>query len=168
MARARYLATQAREPARHYEHREVGYNYRMSNLLAGLGLSQLSDLPRRIAARRVHYEAYQAAFADSGTVEMMPLVDPGAANYWLSCLTFRDPGGQALRDRVIACLEAADIEARPLWKPMHLQPVFKDCPCFGGAVSADLFARGLCLPSGSALSPSEREQVIAAVLEQLP
>lgn len=165
MARARYLSAQAREPVLHYEHKEIGYNYRLSNVLAGLGLSQFFDLPRRIAVRRAHYEAYAAAFSGKEGVEMMPLTDPDAVNYWLSCMTL--PKVPGLRDRVIQALEAQDIEARPLWKPLHCQPVFRENIYYGGHVAEDLFERGLCLPSGSGMTESERERVINVVLTQL-
>lgn len=161
--RARYLSAQAREPALHYEHKEVGYNYRLSNLLAGLGTSQLADLERRIRLRRAHFEAYEAAFKGIDGITMMPLADREAGNYWLSCLTLDFPEGA--RDRIIAALEDQDIEARPLWKPMHLQPVFAANTCFGGAVSGDLFARGLCLPSGSGMTEADRDRVIAVFLD---
>ncbi|MFP4157489.1 MAG: DegT/DnrJ/EryC1/StrS family aminotransferase [Opitutales bacterium] len=161
--RARYLASQAREPCAHYEHREVGFNYRMSNVLAGLGCSQLADLERRIAAKRAHFEAYAEALEDIEGLSMMPLADPEGANYWLTCLTLAAPLDGDSRDRLLRAFDAADIEARPLWKPLHLQPVFRDSAYYGGGVCADLFERGLCLPSGSALSEAERGRVIDVV-----
>lgn len=161
MQRARYLSAQAREPLLHYEHKEVGYNYRLSNLLAGLGTSQLADLERRIRLRKAHFEAYAGAFQSIDGVTMMPLAEPEACNYWLSCLTLDYPEGA--RDRVIDALEAQDIEARPLWKPMHLQPVFSEASIYGGRVSADLFERGLCLPSGTGMLEEDRDRVIAIV-----
>ncbi|MFU8848712.1 MAG: DegT/DnrJ/EryC1/StrS family aminotransferase [Opitutales bacterium] len=163
--RARYLSAQAREPVLHYEHREIGYNYRLSNVLAGLGLSQFADLDRRIAARRGHFEAYAAAFEGLDGIDMMPMPQPEEANYWLSCVTLS--GGATMRDRLIARLEAEAIEARPVWKPLHQQPVFRGCLCYGGAVAEGIFERGLCLPSGSAMSEAARQRVIdlvAAVL----
>lgn len=165
MDRARYFSTQAREPVLHYEHKEIGYNYRMSNVLAGLGLSQFSDLDRRIANKRKHFEAYADAFADLDAVEMMPLAEPDGANYWLSCLTLS--GGAEQRDRVLAALEAEDIEARPLWKPLHLQPVFRDKPFYGSSVAADLFERGICLPSGSGMSGSDRSRVAEIIRREV-
>lgn len=159
--RARYLSAQAREPVVHYEHKEIGYNYRMSNVLAGLGLSQYADLKRRIAAKRAHFEAYGAAFKDLEGIAMMPIQAPDSANYWLTCLTLS--GGAPQRDRLIAALEAEDIEARPIWKPLHLQPVFNAKPCYGGAVAETLFEEGLCLPSGSGMSKDERQRVVNVV-----
>lgn len=163
--RARFLSSQAREPVLHYEHKEVGYNYRMSNVLAGLGLSQFSDLGRKIAVKRKHFEAYAAAFDEVDGVGMMPIKAPDQVNYWLSCVTLEK--GFEARDRLILALEAADIEARPVWKPLHLQPVFQGKLCYGGSVAAELFNVGLCLPSGSGMSATEREQVIEVVLKSL-
>jgi len=163
--RARYLSAQAREPVLHYEHKEVGYNYRMSNVLAGLGLSQYTDLERRVAAKRAHFEAYRAAFDTVEGIEMMPIQDPDGANYWLSCVTLS--GGASQRDRLIAALEAESIEARPIWKPLHLQPVFQSCCCYGGRVAETLFEQGLCLPSGSGMSAQERQRVIDIVADCL-
>ncbi|PXA03925.1 pyridoxal phosphate-dependent aminotransferase [Coraliomargarita sinensis] len=165
LSRARYLSAQAREPVLHYEHREVGYNYRMSNVLAGLGLSQFSDLKRRISAKRAHFEAYKAAFDKYQNVAMMPIQEPDEANYWLSCLTLS--GGVSQRDALIAALETEDIEARPVWKPLHLQPVFDGCVCYGGQVAESLFAQGICLPSGSGMSGAERQRVIDAIISFL-
>ena len=164
--RARYLAAQAREPVLHYEHKAIGYNYRMSNVLASLGASQFADLDRRIAARRAHFEAYSEALGRLPGLAMMPLSEPEGANYWLTCLTI-DPGAGQRRDAVIAALEAEKIEARPLWKPLHQQPVFADKFCYGGAVAGQLFERGLCLPSGSAMKAEDRERVIQTVTRTL-
>ncbi|MGB0413176.1 MAG: DegT/DnrJ/EryC1/StrS family aminotransferase [Coraliomargarita sp.] len=160
---ALYLATQAREPVLHYEHQEVGFNYRMSNMLAGLGQSQLEDLPRRIKARHQHFEAYTTAFSRIDAIEMMPISAHGEANYWLSCFTINSTSEGPTRDQVIQALADADIEARPLWKPMHQQPIYEDCVVYGGAVAADLFERGLCLPSGSSMTESDRARVIETV-----
>lgn len=161
--KARYLSTQAREPVAHYEHRAVGYNYRLSNVLAGLGLSQLEDLERRVAVKRGHFDAYREVLGALPGVEFMPISAEGCANYWLTCLTIDPEKSGTSRDAIIAALEAADIEARPLWKPLHLQPVFKDCESIGGAYAEALFADGLCLPSGSQMSSDERSKVVAIV-----
>ncbi len=165
--RARYLATQAREPVAHYEHQAIGYNYRMSNVLAGLGNSQLADLDRRIQARRAHFDAYHAALAHLPGIEFMPIAEPDAANYWLTCLTIDPAVSGSSRDQALAALAATDIEARPLWKPLHLQPVFKDSAYLGGTFAAQLFERGLCLPSGSNMTIAERQQVIDTLLAAL-
>ncbi len=161
--RARYLATQAREPVTHYEHKAIGYNYRMSNLLAGLGNSQLADLDRRVATRRAHFEAYKSALSDLPGVRFMPIADPDGANYWLTCFTLNPAEHPITRDPLLAALENADIEARPLWKPLHLQPIYKNKVCFGGELAADLFERGICLPSGSGMSGHERQRVIDTI-----
>jgi len=161
--RALFLSTQAKEPVAHYEHREVGYNYRMSNVLAGLGLSQLDDLERRIAVKRAHFEAYRDALGELPGVAFMPIVDPDAANYWLTCLTVEPVAGGSSRDQIIEALADADVEARPLWKPLHMQPVFQDCASIGGDCAEGLFANGLCLPSGSAMGAEDRSKVIEIV-----
>lgn len=161
-AESLYLATQAREPVTHYEHKAIGYNYRMSNLLAGLGSSQLEDLDRRIATRRKHFEAYSEALGDITGIEFMPIFDPEAVNYWLSCLIIEPTAGRS-RDDLIDALEQQDIEARPLWKPLHLQPVFAELRCYGGPVSEKLFEQGICLPSGSSMTITERDRVITAI-----
>lgn len=158
--KAAYLATQAREPVAHYEHKEIGYNYRMSNVLAGLGLSQFEDLDRRIAAKRAHFEGYAEAFKNVPGIAMMPVTDAESVNHWLSCILVDGVGS---RDKIIAALEAEDIEARPLWKPMHLQPVFEAKTFYGTDVSKKLFESGVCLPSGSAMSADDREKVISTV-----
>ncbi|MEN8735466.1 MAG: DegT/DnrJ/EryC1/StrS family aminotransferase [Lentimonas sp.] len=160
---ARYLATQAREPVAHYEHKAVGYNYRMSNVLAGLGSSQLSDLPRRIAARKAHFEAYSAALEDIGGVSMMPVSLKCENNYWLSCFIVDQDVSGVGRDVILSALSAADIEARPVWKPLHLQPVFGHCRVYAGSCSQRIFEQGVCLPSGSTLSIEDRGQVIEII-----
>jgi pyridoxal phosphate-dependent aminotransferase EpsN len=158
--RARFLATQARDPAPHYEHSEIGYNYRMSNLLAALGRSQLADLRRRVEIKRAHNAAYREALSDLPGVTFMPEGDDSFSTFWLSCLTIDPEAASADREQVRLHLESMDIESRPAWKPMHLQPVFADCKTYGGDVSERLFANGLCLPSGSSLGEVDRQRVI--------
>jgi dTDP-4-amino-4,6-dideoxygalactose transaminase len=160
---ARHLATQAREPVPHYEHRTVGYNYRLSNLLAALGRGQLQRLGEMIEARHATNRYYRAALGHLPGLTFAPVAGYGTPNWWLTCVLVDSEAFGADRDRIIAALAAADIEARPTWKPMHLQPVFRDCVMRGGAVSADLFRRGLCLPSGSALTDHDRARVVSAV-----
>ncbi|MGH8913631.1 MAG: DegT/DnrJ/EryC1/StrS family aminotransferase [Acidimicrobiia bacterium] len=164
-SRSRWLATQAREPAPHYEHREIGYNYRLSNLLAGLGRSQLADLERRVAARRDHNRFYREAFADLPGVGFMPELPGGRSTFWLTCLTVDPLAAGVDREQIRLHLETLDIEARPVWKPMHLQPVFAENEFFGGKVSEQLFTNGLCLPSGSTLTTDDRDRVVAGLLE---
>jgi dTDP-4-amino-4,6-dideoxygalactose transaminase len=160
---ARYLATQAREPVPHYEHRAVGYNYRLSNLLAAVGRGQVQRLGDLIAARRETARHYRAALGDLPGLEFMPVAAYGTPNWWLTCLLVDADRFGAGRDEIVARLAAYDIEARPTWKPMHLQPVFQGYPVLGGAVSADLFRRGLCLPSGSSLTAHDRQRVVDAI-----
>ncbi len=163
--RATFLATQARDAAPHYEHSTLGYNYRLSNLLAALGRSQLADLERRVEARRSHNHAYRAALADIPGVEFMPELDGGRSTFWLTTLTFDAAQSGVDRETVRRHLVDRGIEARPVWKPMHLQPLYAECATIGGAVSADLFERGLCLPSGSTMGDADRERVISGVRE---
>ena len=160
---ARWLATQARDPAPHYEHSSIGYNYRLSNLLAALGRSQLADLERRVEKRRHHNDFYRQALGDLPGVAFMPEGDGCRSTFWLTCVTIDSAEAGTDREQVRVHLESLDIEARPVWKPMHLQPVFSGCAAFGGAVAADLFEHGLCLPSGSNLSDEDRERVVAGV-----
>jgi dTDP-4-amino-4,6-dideoxygalactose transaminase len=158
--RARYLATQARDPFPHYEHSVIGYNYRLSNLLAALGRGQLLGLDSRIRRRRAIDAAYRTALADVAGIEFMPVADYGEPNWWLTCITV-DPGAfGADREQIRMALEAEDIEARPTWKPLHLQPVFAGAPTVGGSACAAVFDRGLCLPTGSALAPDDQARVV--------
>jgi dTDP-4-amino-4,6-dideoxygalactose transaminase len=163
--RVRHLASQARDPAPHYEHSETGFNYRLSNLLAALGRAQLAGLAGKIAKRRAIRAAYETALGVLPGLSFLPEAPYGRSNAWLTCLTIDAPAFGATREQVRLHLESQDIEARPVWKPMHLQPVFRDCRVLGGAVSARLFEAGLCLPSGSSLTAREQAAVIAAVAE---
>ena len=165
--RARFLATQARDPAPHYEHTTIGFNYRLSGLLAALGRAQLRGLPEKVAARRANFAFYQEQLGGIPGLEFMPEAPYGRATRWLTCLTLDPARAGADREAVRQHLAAQDIEARPVWKPMHLQPVFQGCRAVGGQVAADLFARGLCLPSGSSLSESDRARVLRGVLQAL-
>lgn len=162
--RARFLATQARDPAPHYEHSTIGNNYRLSNLLAAVGRGQLQVLDERVALRRENYRRYAEAFAQVDGITMMPLAEEGVPNCWLTCVTIDAARFGASNDQVRERLTSEDIEARPVWKPMHLQPVFRDCRSRGGAVAEDLFAHGLCLPSGSSLTEEDRQRVIDSVM----
>lgn len=162
-ARTRYLATQARQPAVHYEHTEVGYNYRMSNLLAALGRAQLTRLDAMIGRRGEMRERYRELFAQVDGVSIFGGVNDSEDNYWLTSIVI-DPGltGWAAADLSAALLED-NIESRPLWKPMHLQPVFADAPAVTNGASQSLFESGLTLPSGSALNDAEIARVLGAV-----
>lgn len=163
--RARFLATQARDPAPYYQHTEIGYNYRMSNLLAALGRSQLADLDRRVEVRRRHNAAYREALADLPGVDFMPEAADSRSTFWLTCLTIDPEVAGVHREDVRLRLESLDIESRPVWKPMHLQPVFAGCEAYGGDVAAHLFGNGLCLPSGSSMTEGDRQRVIGGFRE---
>ena len=162
--RARYFATQARQPAPHYEHLDVGYNYRLSNLLAAVGLGQMEVLDERVQARRSIARYYQAHLGDVSGIDFMPEPDFVRATRWLTCILV-DPHAygedtNALRLR----LEKANIESRPLWKPMHMQPVFKGCHTVGGGkVCEGYFTRGLCLPSGTGMTRSDLERIVSVI-----
>jgi dTDP-4-amino-4,6-dideoxygalactose transaminase len=161
--RARHLATQAREPEAHYEHIDLGFNYRMSNLLAALGVAQLRGLDRRIARRRAINESYRSALGSVPGISFMPWADYGEPNYWLTCIRVdRDVFG-ATPEEIRVALEAHDIEARPTWKPLHLQPLFADTPMVGGGVADRIFEQGLCLPSGSTLTDADLGRVVEVI-----
>jgi dTDP-4-amino-4,6-dideoxygalactose transaminase len=168
LGHARKLCTQAREPAPHYEHAEIGFNYRLSNVLAAIGRGQLAVLDDRVRARRANFDAYQQALGGLPGVEFQPEAPWGTHSRWLTCMTLDADAFGAGPEAVRLELEARDIEARPLWKPMHLQPVFRHHPFVGSGVGADLFHRGLCLPSGSSLTPQEHARVVEGVLAAAP
>ncbi len=160
---ARFLATQARDAAPHYQHSVVGYNYRLSNIAASIGLGQLTRLSGKVSRRRGHFKAYADAFKDLPGVVMQPEAPWGESTRWLTCLTIDPRIAGISREQVRLALEAENIEARPVWKPMHLQPVFAGAEMRGGQVSERLFDQGLCLPSGAGLSEEERLRVIACL-----
>jgi len=161
--KARFLATQARDPAPHYEHSTIGYNYRMSNILAAVGRGQLKVIEERIAARRRNFELYRKALEDVPGVSFMPEATYGRSNRWLTCITVEPKEFGASREDIRLALEAENIEARPVWKPMHLQPVFASCRKRGGDTAAEIFTKGLCLPSGSNLREEDINRVSAIV-----
>ncbi len=163
--KARFLATQARDPAPHYQHSEIGYNYRLSNVLAGIGRGQLRVLKERVAARRRNFNFYKQALGNLPGIEFMPEAAFGKATRWLTCLTIDPAAFGADREQVRLALAQEKIEARPVWKPLHLQPVFADCECMGGAVAEELFEYGLCLPSGSNLTDEDLERVTSAIAQ---
>ena len=162
--RARFLATQARDPAPHYEHSTAGFNYRMSNVLAAIGRGQLRVLRDRVAARRRNFALYSEALCAQPGLSLMPEAPYGEASRWLTVIQVDPREFGATADDVRIQLERASIEARPVWKPMHLQPLFRDARRVGGAVAERLFRHGLCLPSGSALTDDERTRVIETLL----
>jgi pyridoxal phosphate-dependent aminotransferase EpsN len=161
--RARKLAAQAREDEPHYEHAEVGYNYRMSNILAALGRGQLAVLDDRVEARRRNFHAYREALGDLPGLTFQPEAPWGRHTRWLTCVLVEPDSFGADREGVRLALEMENVESRPLWKPMHLQPVFDGCEVFGGEISKRLFQRGICLPSGSSLTDVERRRVVGII-----
>jgi dTDP-4-amino-4,6-dideoxygalactose transaminase len=168
IVRARFLATQARESALHYEHQVIGYNYRMSNILAGVGRGQLCVLGQRVEARREVFEQYQTALKNHSVFEWMPEPVWSRSNRWLSaCTVDADALGMDVQ-QLIRRLASERIEARPVWKPMQLQPVFAQCRYFpheGKSVSQRLFETGICLPSGSNMTQDQQKRVIAELLK---
>jgi dTDP-4-amino-4,6-dideoxygalactose transaminase len=161
--RARFLATQAREPAPHYEHTTAGYNYRLSNLLAAVGRGQLRVLNDRVAARRRVFEGYLARLGHLLGLAFQPEAPWGRHSRWLTCVRIDPALSGTNRDAVRVALEAANIEARPLWKPMHLQPLYRDVPCLNRGVAEAIFADGLCLPSGSALGDADLDRICEVI-----
>lgn len=161
--KATFWATQSREAERHYEHKEIGYNYRMSNVVAGIGRGQLKVLNERIVKKKEIYETYQSAFKEIADIEMMNICDFGESNYWLSVMTLKETSQVKPLDILLA-LEKENIESRPVWKPMHMQPVFKQYPFFTATddqpVSEDYFKRGICLPSDTKMTAEQQQRVI--------
>ena len=162
-ARYRHLATQAREPAPHYEHVEIGFNYRLSNLLAAFGRGQLATLAERIERRRHIRARYAAVFAEVPGVELNPIGEGQEPNHWLTCITV-DPAVAGFEaEQLRLHLEAGDIESRPTWKPMHLQPVFAGAPAVVDGTAEAIFRTGLCLPSGSGMSDADLDRALDAI-----
>ena len=164
--RARHLATQAREPFSHFEHTTVGYNYRLSNLLAALGRAQLRGLDGRVERRKRIDTVYTEGLADLPGVSLMPRTTTGTGNYWLTCILIDPEIFGTDREGVRLALEDADIESRPTWKPLHLQPAFSEATLVGPGHCAHVFEWGLCLPTGSALSPTDQSRVMEIITAQ--
>ena len=161
--KARFWSQQARDPGLAYEHSEMGYNYRMSNVLAGIGRGQLEVLDLRIEQRRAIAFRYRGAFADLPGITLMAQAPYGLHTNWLSCFLIDEREFGLSRDALIRALDEASVESRPVWKPMHLQPLYEGCECYGGEVAEDLFRRGICLPSSSSLSEEDQLHVINSV-----
>lgn len=161
--RARFLSTQAREPELHYEHATYGYNYRMSNVLAAIGVAQMEVLAERVRRKREIFDRYQALLSGIDEIHFMPELSGSRGNRWLTTLTFDhlDPR------KVIDALEAANIESRPLWKPMHLQPLFADATAVIDGTSERLFAKGICLPSGTAMDDADIERIASIIKKEV-
>lgn len=167
IARARFLSTQARDAARHYQHSNIGYNYRMSNIVAGIGRGQMLHLEEHKAIKKKIYEQYKAAFADIEEIIMNPMNPDGDSNCWLSCMTLSE-GCKVTPNQIMDALEAENMESRPIWKPMHLQPVFAGYDFITASkselsVGEDIFNRGLCLPSDIKNTPEDMENIISIV-----
>jgi dTDP-4-amino-4,6-dideoxygalactose transaminase len=161
--KARFLATQARDPMPHYEHSTIGYNYRMSNILAAIGRGQLKVIDDRVAARRENFDYYLRALKDIPEISFMAEADYGRSNRWLTCILVDPTEFGATREDIRLALEAENIESRPVWKPMHMQPVFRACRKRGGEVAEDIFTKGLCLPSGSDLSVEDLDRIVSII-----
>ena len=163
--KVRFWVTQSREKERHYEHKEIGYNYRMSNIVAGIGRGQLKVLDKRIEQKTNIYNIYKEGFKDIEDIEMQPIPENTKPNHWLSVITLKENSKVKPLDIMVA-LEKENIETRPVWKPMHLQPVFKDCDFIKveeNSVSEDLFNRGVCLPSDTKMTKEEQDIVIKII-----
>jgi dTDP-4-amino-4,6-dideoxygalactose transaminase len=166
--KARFLATQARDSAPHYEHTHIGYNYRLSNICAGIGRGQLKVLDARVAQRRAIFESYQKAFEHTAGLIFQSEPEGYFSNRWLShMLIYPTVFGDITRETLRLALEAKNIESRPLWKPMHLQPIYKDCSAFVNGVSEKLFNEGICLPSGTQMSAGQLNFVIEEIKRHL-
>ena len=164
VARVRKLSTQARESAPHYQHAELGFNYRMSNLLAAVGSGQLQVLEDRVRARRQNFEAYRELLGDFSGTDFMPDPGWGRSTRWLTVIRVDPETFGTDRESIRLAMEILDIEARPVyWKPMHMQPLFRNHGVLGGSVSEEIFERGLCLPSGSAMTRGDLERVASVV-----
>ncbi|MBZ0190941.1 MAG: aminotransferase class I/II-fold pyridoxal phosphate-dependent enzyme [Candidatus Kuenenia stuttgartiensis] len=161
--KAKFLSQQARDPAPHYEHTQIGYNYRMSNIVAAIGRGQLRVLHERVEKKRWICDYYRKVLADMPGIEFMPEASYGRATRWLTVILITPEDFGADREAVRQALERENIESRPVWKPMHMQPVFKGCSMRGGAVCEDLFKRGLCLPSGTAMTTGDIDRVIRVI-----
>ena len=164
---ARFLSSQAREDEIHYEHKELGYNYRMSNLLAAVGRGQLAVLDEKVKSKQEIFSRYKSALGDIEGLEFMPMASYGISNCWLTTLVINEDIAGFNRDSVIAALEKENIESRPIWKPMHLQPLYKEYDYYlsdEGDISQILFNNGICLPSGTSLSIDDQEKIIDIIL----
>jgi pyridoxal phosphate-dependent aminotransferase EpsN len=161
--KARFWSQQARDPGIAYEHSEIGYNYRMSNVLAGIGRGQLKVLDLRVKQRRAIAFHYRDALQDVPGITFMPQASYGLHTNWLSCFLIDEAQFGASRDELIRALDQDDVESRPVWKPIHMQPLYAGCKRFGGSVAEDLFRRGICLPSSSSLREEEQLHVINCI-----
>lgn len=165
--KVRFWSTQSRENERHYEHKELGFNYRMSNVVAGIGRGQLRVLEDRIAKKKEIFETYREAFKEISDIEMMPVCEYGEPNYWLTTITLKENSKVKPLDIILA-LEKENIESRPIWKPMHIQPYYKEYDFYshneeGISIAEDIFNRGICLPSDTKMTENEQKRVIEII-----
>ena len=158
--KVRFWATQSRDPAPHYQHSELGYNYRMSNIVAGIGRGQLKVLNQRIAKKKYIFEYYKKALSDIDEIEFMPVNEWNEPNFWLSCIILK---GKVLPNDVRLALESENIESRPIWKPMHMQPFFARYDFVGEGISEKIFESGLCLPSDTKMTDEDLERIVATI-----
>jgi dTDP-4-amino-4,6-dideoxygalactose transaminase len=154
--KVRFWSTQSRDKARHYQHSELGYNYRMSNIVAGIGRGQLKVLENRISKKKYIFENYKKELKNFEGIEFMPINDWNEPNYWLSCITVR---GKVRPIEIMEALEKDNIETRPIWKPMHMQPYFEEYDFIGEGVSEKIFESGVCLPSDTKMTDEEMKRV---------
>jgi len=162
--RAVFLATQARDDAPHYQHSNVGFNYRMSNVLAGIGRGQMEVIDDRVAARRANHEFYKSSLGHLEEIEFLNEPKGFFSNRWLSCIL---TPSYEMREKIRYALLEDEVESRPLWKPMHMQPIFETSPHYSDGTSEDLFERGLCLPSGSNLTNQDLDRIVTLILKEL-
>lgn len=160
IAKVRFWATQARDPARHYQHSELGFNYRMSNIIAGIGRGQLKVLDKRVQKKKYIFEFYRKELGEVEGVEMMPVNDWNEPNYWLSCIMLK---GKVRPLDIMEALEKENIESRPIWKPMHMQPFFAECDFVGDGVSEKLFENGICLPSDTKMTEKDLSKIVKII-----
>nr|WP_312469028.1 aminotransferase class I/II-fold pyridoxal phosphate-dependent enzyme [Neobacillus sp.] len=171
LSKARFLATQARDPAPHYQHSQLGFNYRMSNILAGIGRSQLQVLKERVNVRRAIFNTYQQELAGYPEISFMPELDNTVSNRWLTALTINEEKTGVSISELLALLESENIEARPVWKPLHMQPLFEKYQYYphstNKSISEELFRNGICLPSGSNMTQQDQMRVIDCIKQTL-
>jgi dTDP-4-amino-4,6-dideoxygalactose transaminase len=159
--KVRFWATQSRDKAKHYQHSEIGFNYRMSNVIAGIGRGQLKVLTQRIEKKRYIFDFYRRKFNSMEDIKMMPSNDFNYPNYWLSCITLN--GGRVNPLDIMEALENEDIESRPIWKPMHMQPFYKNCDFIGEGISEKIFESGVCLPSSTKMTDEDLQRVVRTI-----
>jgi len=164
IAKARFWATQSRDAARHYQHSELGFNYRMSNVIAGIGRGQLKVLEQRIEKKKKIFDFYKSELEELNGIKMMPINDWNKPNYWLTCITLN---GKVKPAEIMDALEAENIESRPIWKPMHLQPFFEKYDFIGTKVSEKIFNTGICLPSGTQMADDDLNRIVKIIKQSL-